>query len=81
MKLSFEIGRKLLRSSVDRDAWVLRRGWTRACLNVDGKIPSEKERLTRFVMIGPSSLKQSFKRKVEMESREHYLHSEAKMSL
>ena len=46
MKLRFEIGRKLLRSSV----------------NDDKKIPSERERLTRFVMIGPSSLKQSFKR-------------------
>ena len=30
MKLRFEIGRKLLRSSVDRDGF-LRRGWTRAC--------------------------------------------------
>ena len=67
MKLRFEIGRKLLRSSVDRDGF-LRRGWTRACLNDDGKIPSERERLTRFVMIGPSSLKQSFRRKVGMES-------------
>ena len=65
MKLRFEIGRKLLRSSVDRDGF-LRRGWTRACLNDDGKIPSERERerLTRFVMIGPSSLKQSFKGKL-----------------
>ena len=44
-----------------------------ACLNDDGKISSERERLTRFVMIGPSSLKQSFKRKVGMESREHCL--------
>ena len=35
------------------------------------KFPSERERLTRFVMIGPSSLKQSFKRKVGMESRGH----------
>ena len=49
MKLRFEIGRKLLRSSVGRDGF-LRRGWTRACLNDDGKIPSERERLTRFVM-------------------------------
>ena len=60
MKLRFEIGRKLLRSSVDRDGF-LRRGCTRACLNDDGKMPSERERLTRLVMIGPSSLKQSFK--------------------
>ena len=84
MKLRFEMGRKLLRSSVDRDGF-LRRGWTRACLNVDGKIPSERERererLTRFVMIGPSSLKQSFRRKVGMESRGHCLLSEAEMSL
>ena len=29
MKLRFEIGRKLLRSSVDRDGF-LRSGWTRA---------------------------------------------------
>ena len=36
---------------MDRDGF-LRRGWTRACLNDDGKIPSERERLTRFVMIG-----------------------------
>ena len=42
MKLWFEIGRKLLRSSVDRDGF-LRRGWTKACLNDDGKIPSERE--------------------------------------
>ena len=49
----------------------LRRGWTRACLNDDGKIPSERERLTRFVMIGPSSLKQSFRRSVGMESSRH----------
>ena len=80
MKLRFEIGRKLLRSSVDRDGF-LRRGWTSACLNDDGKIPSERERLTRFVMIGPSSLKQSFRRKVGMESRGHCLLSEAEMSL
>ena len=80
MKLRFEIGRKLLRSSVDRDGF-LRRGWTRACLNDDGKIPSERERLTRFVMIGPSSLKQSFRRKVGMESRGHCLFSEEEMSL
>ena len=80
IKLRFEIGRKLLRSSVDRDGF-LRRGWTRACLNVDGKIPSERDRLTRFVMIGPSSLKQSFRRKVGMESRGHCLLSEAEMSL
>ena len=40
MKLRFEIGRKLLRSSVDRDGsvdkWiemVFRKGWTGACLN------------------------------------------------
>ena len=43
MKLRFEIERKLLRSSVDRDGF-LKRGWTRACLNDDGKIPSERER-------------------------------------
>ena len=64
MKSGFEIERKLLKSSVDRDGF-LRRGWTRACLNDDGKMPSDKERLTIVVMIGPSSLKQSFKRKLE----------------
>ena len=58
----------------------LRRGWTRACLNDNGKIPPERERLKRFVMIGPSSLK-SFKRKVGMESRGHCSLSEAEMSL
>ena len=42
-----------------------------ACLNDDGKIPIERERLTRFVMIEPTSLKQSFKNKIGMESREH----------
>ena len=66
MKLKFEIGRKLLRSSADRDGF-LRRGSTRACLNDDGKIPSERERLTRFVMIGPSSLKQSFKSRLGLD--------------
>ena len=50
---------------------IFRRGWTGACSNDDGKILSERERLTRFVMIGPSSLKQSFKKKVGMESRGH----------
>ena len=38
MKLWFEIGRKLLRSTVDRDGSVdrggfMKRGWTRACLD------------------------------------------------
>ena len=47
---------------MDRDGF-LRRGWTRAYLNDDGEIPSERERLTGFVMIGPSSLKQSFRTK------------------
>ena len=42
MKLRFEIGRKLLGSSVDRDGF-LRRGYTRACLNDDEKIPSERD--------------------------------------
>ena len=80
MKLRFEIRRTFFRSSVDRDGF-LSRGWTKACLNDDGKIPSERERLTRFVMIGTSSLKQSFKRKIGMESRGHCLLSEAEMSL
>ena len=57
----------------------LRRGWTRACLNDDGKIPSERKRLIRLVMIGPSSLKQIFKEKVGMESRGHCLLSEAEI--
>ena len=80
MKFRFEIGQKLLRSSVDRDGsvdkWiemVFRRGWTRACLNDDEKIPPERERLTRFVRIRPTSLKQSFKNNIGMESREHCL--------
>ena len=77
MNLEFEIRRKLLRSSVDRDGFLRRR----ACLNDDGRIHSERERLTRLVMIGPSSLKQSFKRKVWMESRGHCLLSKAGMSL
>ena len=46
MKMRFEIGRKLLRSSVDRDGF-LRRGWTRACLNDDGKIPRRNDRAQR----------------------------------
>ena len=71
MKLRFEIERKFSSSLVDRDS-ALRRDWTRACLNNGGKIPSERERLTRFVMIGPSSLKQYFKRKVGMESMGHW---------
>ena len=60
IKLRFEIVRKLLRSSVDRDGF-LGGGWTRTMVKF-----FQKERLTRFVMIGPSSLKQSFKRKVGM---------------
>ena len=81
MKMRFEIGRKLLRSSVDRDGF-LRRGWTRACLNDDGKIPSERERLTRFVMIAWTKfIEAEFQRKVGMESRGHCLLSEAEMSL
>ena len=50
-------------------------------MNDDGKIISERERLTRLVMIIPSSLKQSFKRKSGMESRGQCLLSEAEMSL
>ena len=46
MKMRFEIGRKLLRSSVDRDGF-LRRGWTRACLNDDGK-DRQTDRRTDF---------------------------------
>ena len=45
MKLRFEIGRKFLRSAVeltDRDGF-LRRGWTRARLKDERKIPSERE--------------------------------------
>ena len=61
MKLRLEIGRKLLRSSVDRDDF-LRRGWTRACLNDDGKIPSERKRLTRFVMIGTKFIEAEFQK-------------------
>ena len=38
-------------------------------MNDDGKISPEKERLTRFVKIGPSSLKQRFKNKIRMISR------------
>ena len=73
MKLRFEIGRKLLRSSVERDGSVdrddlLRRGRTRACLNDNEKI--HPGRLTSFVRIGPSSLKQSFKNKIGIESRD-----------
>ena len=59
----------------------LRRGWTRACSNDDEKIRPERERLTKFVMIGPSSYKQSFKSKVRIKSRSHCLLSEAEMSL
>ena len=69
MKLRLEIGRKLLRSSVDRDGF-LRRGWTRACLNDNGKIPSERERLTRFVMIGPSSDMSESKMKPRLRAEE-----------
>ena len=51
MKLRFEIGRKLLRSSVDRDGsvdqWIevvfLKRGWTRACLDDDTNSSRKKE--------------------------------------
>ena len=51
MKLRFEIERKLLRSSVDRDGsvdqWIevvfLKRSWTRACLDDDTKF-LQKER-------------------------------------
>ena len=50
MKLRFEIGLKLLRSSVDRDGF-LRRGWTRACLNDDGKIIHIKY-FRRYVTLG-----------------------------
>ena len=49
MNLRFKIGLKLLRSSVNRDGsvdkWiemVFKRGWTRACLNDNGKIPPKE---------------------------------------
>ena len=69
------------------DQWIsgwrrfFRRGWARACLSDDGTIPPERERLKRFVRIRPTSLKQSFKNKIKMESREHYLLSESEVSL
>ena len=47
MKMRFEIGRKLLRSSVDRDGF-LRRGWTRACLNDDGKDSFRKREIDKI---------------------------------
>ena len=86
MKLRFEMGRELLRSSVDRDEsvdkWiemVFRRGWARACLSDDGKIPPKRERLTRFARIEPISLKHSFKNEIKMKSREHCLLSKAEV--
>ena len=40
---------------IDRDVFEKRlAGQELACLNNDGKIHSERGRLTRFVMIGPS---------------------------
>ena len=86
MKLRFEIRRKLLRSSVDRDGLVNK--WIeilekagQELVWIDRKIPPERERLTGFVGIGPTSLKQSFKNKIGMESREHCLLSETEVSL
>jgi hypothetical protein len=43
-------------------------------------MPSDRERLTRLVMMGPSSLKHCFKREVGIGSREHCLSVEEKMS-
>ena len=37
-------------------------------LNEDGKFFSDKEKLMILMIVGPSSLKQSFKRKVGIES-------------
>ena len=43
----------------------LGRGCTIACLNEDGKVPSDRDKFTMIIMIlMPSSLKQSFERKI-----------------
>ena len=66
---------------MDRDGFLKRGRLDRACLNDDDKIPSEREIDKICDDIGPSSLKQSFKKKVGMESRNHCLLSTAGMSL
>ena len=44
-----------------------------ACLNEDGKMPSDREKFMMLMIVGPSSSKQSFKRKVGIESSSHCL--------
>ena len=69
----------MLRSSSGREGF-LSRGWTIARLNEDGKMPSDRGKFM-ILMIGPSSSKQSFKRKVRIESSSHCLFWEEKMRL
>ena len=49
----------------------LRRGRTRACLNWDGKIPSDSERLMSMVMGRSREGRQAFSSLVGMVSSEH----------
>ena len=65
---------------MDRDGF-LRRGWTRACLNDNGKIPSERERLTRFVMIGTKFFEVEFQKESWDGIKEYCILSETEMSL
>ena len=70
----------MLRSSSGREGF-LSRGWTIACLNEDGKMPSDREKFMILMIVGPSSSKQSFKRKVGIESSSHCLFWEEKLRL
>ena len=69
----------MLRSSAGREGFLIN-GRTRADLKEDGKMSSFRERLTRLVMMGPSSSKHCFKREVGIGSRGHCLSVEEKMS-
>ena len=59
MEVRFEIGRKLLRSSVDRDGFLFECRW---------KNSFRKRKIDTICddWIGPNSLKQSFKRKFKL---------------
>ena len=47
-----------------RERRILGRGCTIACLNKDGKVPSDRDKFMILMILMPSLLKPSFKRKV-----------------
>ena len=58
----------------------MRRGVTSACLKGSGNLFSEREKITRLVIGTRSEVRQAFKRKVGITSREHEASEEERIA-